>query len=295
MVRNPIIACRLKLTGGGEEMPPRSFDGKLCIVTGAASGIGRALAFELSQRGAALALSDIDPVGLAETVRSLPSAPSNRLRADPLDVSDAAAIETYAALVSESLGDADYVFNVAGLTRVGAFKDTPLSSFDKIMDVNFWGVVRMTKAFLPQLLTTRGAVVNISSLFGLIGYPGQSHYCSSKFAVRGFSETLAMELEGEGVLVASVHPGGVATAIARNATFDGPDIPADARAELEKRFDRAAITSAEEAAEVILSGVARGERRIVVGRDAKFVSFVQRLLPQRYAGVLGRLLPNARS
>ncbi len=276
-------------------MALRLFDGKLCIVTGAASGIGRALAYELSHRGAALALSDIDVVGLDETVRGLPAPPSNRLRADQLDVSDAAAIEQYAALVRESLGDADYVFNVAGLTRVGAFKDTPLSSFDKIIDVNFWGVVRMTKAFLPQLLTTRGAVVNISSLFGLIGYPGQSHYCSSKFAVRGFSETLAMELEADGVLVASVHPGGVATAIARNAAFDGPEVAADAKADLEKRFDKAAITSAKEAATIILSGVAREDRRIVVGRDAKFVSFVQRLLPQRYARVLGRLLPNAQS
>lgn len=135
--------------------------------------------------------------------------------------------------------------------------------------------------------------MNISSLFGLIGYPGQSHYCSSKFAVRGFSETIAMELEADGVFVASVHPGGVATAIARNAAFDGPDVSPDAKGELEKRFDKAAITTPEAAAGIILAGVAREDRRIVVGRDARFVSFVQRMLPQRYAGVLRRLLPSA--
>lgn len=274
-------------------MAQRSFEGKLCIVTGAASGIGRALAIDLAHRGAALALSDIDATGLEETVRKLPSASSNRFRADTLDVSDAAAIEQYASLVRNSLGDADCLFNVAGLTRVGAFKDTPLSSFDKIMDVNFWGVVRMTKAFLPQVLATRGAVVNISSLFGLIGYPGQSHYCSSKFAVRGFSETIAMELEAEGILVASVHPGGVSTAIVRNAVFDGQGAAVDVRRELQARFDKAAITTPEQAAATILAGVAKGRRRIVVGRDARLVSFIQRLAPERYAAMLRRLLPDA--
>ncbi|MEZ5895887.1 MAG: SDR family oxidoreductase [Parvularculaceae bacterium] len=220
------------------------FADKLCVVTGAASGIGRAVAVNLARRGAALALSDINEAGLEETRAIIGDVPSNRIRTDKLDVCDPAAIERYATVIKESLGDADYVFNIAGLTRVGRFDETPLSSFEKIMDVNFWGVVRMTKAFLPQLEATKGGVTNISSLFGFIGFPGQAHYCASKFGVRGFSETIAEELSEKGVRVTSVHPGGVATSIARNANIDA--LPKDAadRSEVEARFDKAAITSA---------------------------------------------------
>ena len=267
------------------------FHGKLCVVTGAGSGIGRAVAIDLAKKGASLALSDINEAGLDETKRLIGAPPSNRIRFDRLDVADAGAIERYAALVKETLGDADYVFNIAGLSRIGAFAETPLSSFEKVMDVNFWGVVRMSKAFLPQLVETKGGLVNISSLFGFIGYPGQTHYCASKFAVRGFSETLAEEMKEKGVRVTSVHPGGVATSIVRNATVDAmPEGVADRR-EFEARFDKAAITSPERAAEVILDGAARGRRRVVVGRDAKIVSFIQRLFPQSYAAVLGLFLP----
>jgi short-subunit dehydrogenase len=267
------------------------FNGKLCVVTGAASGIGRAVAIALARRGAALALSDVNEDGLAETRTLIGQVPSNRIRIDRLDVADADAILRYAASVKESLGDADYVFNIAGLTRVGRFEDTPLSSFEKIMDVNFWGVVRMTKAFLPQLIASKGGVVNISSLFGFIGYPGQAHYCASKFAVRGFSETIASELEDKGVRVTSVHPGGVDTAIARSAAIDAlpPDVK-DPR-EIDERFRKAAITSPERAAEIILDGAARGKRRVVVGRDAKLVSFVQRLFPETYAAKIKAFLP----
>lgn len=268
-----------------------AFLGKLCVVTGAASGIGRAVALDLARRGAALALSDVNEPGLEETRALIGSVPSNRIRIDRLDVADAAAIERYAATVKETLGDADYVFNIAGLTRVGRFEETPLSSVEKIMEVNFWGVVRMTKAFLPQLIATKGGIVNISSLFGFIGYPGQAHYCASKFAVRGFSETIATELADKGVRVTSVHPGGVDTAIARSAVVDAlpPDVK-DIR-EIDERFKKAAITSAERAAEIILDGAAKGKRRVVVGRDAKLVSFVQRLFPESYAAKLKPLLP----
>ena len=268
------------------------FADKLCIVTGAASGIGRALAINLAAQGAALALSDINEEGLKETRQLIDDAPTNRIRFDRLDVADADAIERYAATVAESLGDADYVFNVAGLTRVGSFEASPLSSFEKIMEVNFWGVVRMSKAFLPQLLRSKGGLVNVSSLFGLIGYAGQTHYCASKFAVRGFNETLAQELKAKGVSVTSVHPGGVATSIARNATMDAlPDGLGD-RSEFEQRFDKAAITSARRAAKLILRGVAKKKRRVIVGRDAKLVSFVQRMFPERYAQLLSRLIPS---
>lgn len=268
-----------------------AFHGKLCVVTGAASGIGRAVAVDLARRGAALALSDVNEAGLEETRRLTGQVPSNRIRTDRLDVADAAAIERYAASVKDSLGDADYLFNIAGLTRVGRFEETPLSSVEKVMDVNFWGVVRMTKAFLPQLIATKGGIINISSLFGFIGYPGQAHYCASKFAVRGFSETLALELAEKGVRVTSVHPGGVDTAIARSALVDS--LPPDVNdiKEIDARFKKAAITSPERAAEIILDGAARGKRRVVVGRDAKLISFVQRLFPESYAAKLKPLLP----
>jgi short-subunit dehydrogenase len=268
-----------------------AFSDKICVVTGAASGIGRAIAVNLARQGAALAISDVNEQGLEETRALMGDVLSNRIRVDRLDVADPNAIEAYAALIKESLGDADYVFNVAGLTRVGTFEETPLSSFEKIMDVNFWGVVRMTKAFLPQLIATKGGVVNISSLFGFIGYGGQAHYCASKFGVRGFNETIAQELAEKDVRVTSVHPGGVDTAIVSNATIDVMPKEYQQKAELEKRFKKAAITSAERAAEIILAGAAKGKRRVVVGRDAKIVSFIQRLFPETYASKIALLLP----
>ncbi|NOX82251.1 MAG: SDR family NAD(P)-dependent oxidoreductase [Alphaproteobacteria bacterium] len=262
------------------------FSQKLCIITGAGSGIGRALALDLAARGAALALSDIDAAGLEETKRLIGEPPTNRIRFDRLDVADAAAITAYAESVRASLGAADYLFNVAGLTRIGSFEASPLSSFEQIMDVNFWGVVRMTKAFLPQLLETKGGLVNISSLFGLIGVAGQSHYCASKFAVRGFNESIAQELEEHGVRVTSVHPGGVATRIVKNAAIDHLPDDVDNRSAIEDNFDKLAITSAERAAEIILHGAAKGKRRVIVGRDARMISFIQRLFPQSYGKIM---------
>ena len=266
------------------------FADRICIVTGAASGIGRAVAVALSQEGATVAISDRNAAGLKETRAMLAGAGSNRHIADVFDIADASAIEAYAQRTRAALGDADYVFNIAGLTRVGDFLDSPLDSFEKIFDVNFWGVVRMSKAFLPQLLKTKGGIVNISSLFGFIGYPGQAHYCASKFAVRGFNEAIATELEERGVRVTSVHPGGVATAIARNAEVDQLPQGTD-RASLISNFDRLAITSPEAAAKQIIDGAANGRRRIVVGRDAKLVSFVQRLFPESYQKVIGLVVP----
>lgn len=264
------------------------FKGKLCVVTGAGSGIGRALALNLAGQGAALALSDINAETLEETLSLIGAETSNRMRADRLDVSDPAAIEAYARRVRESLGPADYLFNVAGLSRIGSFASTPLSSFEKVMDVNFWGVVRMTKAFLPQLIETKGGVINISSLFGIVAVPGQTHYCASKFAVRGFSESLASELEAEGVRVTSVHPGGVKTNIARSAVIDA--LPqGSTREDVDARFDKIAITSARRAAKLILEGAAKGQRRVLVGPDAHVISFVQRLFPKRYPRIM-RLL-----
>ena len=261
------------------------FDGKVCVITGAASGMGRELARQLAEAGAVLAISDIDADGL-EATREMLNA-GNRILVDVMDVADKQAVLDYPAKVEAALGPADYVFNNAGLTRVGDVMNTPLESMERVIDVNFWGVVRMTKVFLPQLIRTKGAVTNISSLFGLIAYSGQAHYCASKFGVRGFTETLALEMEyaGTGVGVCSVHPGGVQTNVARNAIVDYmPD--GEKKSDMDDNFDAVAITPVDEAVKIILDGTAKRERRILIGKDAKIVSFFQRLMPVRYQKIL---------
>ncbi len=266
-----------------------TYAGKVCVITGAASGIGRALAIRLGEAGAMLALSDINEEGLNETAELAGSAGSNKIIKDQLDMADADAIEAYAPKVEAALGAADHVFNVAGMTRVGQFDETDLASYEKVINVNFWGVVRMSKAFLPQLKKTRGHLTNISSVFGFIGFAGQTHYCASKFAVRGFSETLAQEMKDKGVSIHSVHPGGIATNIARNAEVDALPEDVSDKSELDANFDQKAITTPEKAADVILSGVQKGKQRILIGPDAHVISIVQRLFPARYSGILGFL------
>lgn len=257
---------------------------KICVVTGSASGIGRALAISLAESGAQLALSDINAEGLAETIEMVGGA--NRVMSDVFDMAEAEAIADYASKVEQRLGAADYLFNVAGLTRVGNFVDTPLESMEKVMNVNYWGVVRMTKVFMDQILAKTGTIVNISSVFGLIGYAGQTHYCASKFAVRGFTETLAQELKGTGVGVCCVHPGGVQTNVARNAEVDKMPLGDATREELDANFDKMAITTAEKAADIILKGAAKKKRRILIGKDARIISLAYRLFPTAYTKIL---------
>lgn len=266
-------------------MKADTFKGKVCIVTGAASGIGRALSLELAQMGAHLAISDVNMDGLSET-QGLLSDKVGTVLADKLNVADAKMITAYAGHVEKALGPADFLFNVAGLSRVGEFRHTPMESIEKVMDVNLYGVVRMTKAFIDQLILTKGVVVNISSIFGIIGYKGQTHYCASKFAVRGFSETLKLEMDDYGVGVCSVHPGGVATNVARNAEVDHLPNDGRTREEMTAEFDKMAITSPQKAAQIILNGAEKRQLRIIVGSDAKFVSLVQRVFPQSYSKVL---------
>lgn len=260
------------------------YNNKICVITGAASGIGRALAVSLAKSGAQLALSDINAEGLAETVQMVGG--SNRVMSDVFDMADAQAIADYPDKVESTLGAADYVFNVAGLTRVGNFVDTPLDSMEKVMNVNYWGVVRMTKAFMDQILAKKGTLVNISSVFGFIGYSGQTHYCASKFAVRGFTETLAQELKGTGIGVCCVHPGGVATNVARNAEVDKMPFGDATREELDANFDKMAITTSDKAAQIILKGAAKKKRRILIGTDARIISLAYRLFPTAYTKIL---------
>ncbi len=264
-----------------------TFKDKVCVITGAASGMGRELARQLAEQGAVLAISDIDAEGLDET-RKMVSA-GNRILVDVMDVSDKQAVLDYPAKVEAALGPADYVFNNAGMTRFGDVMNTPLESMEQVMDVNFWGVIRMTKVFLPQLLETKGVVTNISSLFGLIAYSGQAHYCASKFGVRGFTETLALEMEdaGTGVGVCCVHPGGVKTNVARNGVVDF--LPEGVnKGVLDSDFDDLAITPVDAAVRTILDGTAKRKKRILIGKDAKIASVLQRLMPIRYQRIMAR-------
>jgi len=270
------------------------FEGKVCVITGAASGMGRELARQLSDAGAVLAISDIDEAGLEATRKMIGA--GNRILVDVMDVAEKQAVLDYPAKVEAALGPADYVFNNAGLTRVGDVLNTPLESMERVIDVNFWGVVRMTKVFLPQLIRTQGAVTNISSLFGLIAYSGQAHYCASKFGVRGFTETLALEMAdaGTGVGVCCVHPGGIQTNVARNAVVDFMP-KGEKKSEMDDNFDRLAITPVDEAVKIILEGTAKRERRILIGKDAKLVSFFQRLAPVRYQKLMNFVIRNKKA
>lgn len=257
---------------------------KVAVVTGAGSGIGRALAQELAGRGCRLALLDVDDAGLAETARLVGGAPLVR----HVDVSDEAAVTAAAAAVVGHFGQVDVVVNNAGIAHGGrTFWELPAADFARVMDVNFWGVVHGTRAFLPHLLTRpESAVVNTSSIFGVIGVTRQSAYCSSKFAVRGFTETLRMELRESAphVRTLAVHPGGVKTAIAARALRAGVD-EAEHR-EAAQAFERIARTTPAVAARTIVGALVAGRERVLVGPDAKALDLLARSLPQRYTRVL---------
>lgn len=247
------------------------FAGKVAVITGAGSGIGRALALELARRGARLALSDVDTVGLEETARRARDLGAE-VKADHLDVTQREAVLDYADAVAAHFGQVNQIYNNAGIAYHGEFERSEFKDIERIMDVDFWGVVNGTKAFLPHVVASGdGHIVNVSSLFGLLSIPGQSAYNSAKFAVRGFTESLRQEMliAGHPVKVSCVHPGGIKTAIARNAA-----VPAgDDQESFAQFFDRKlARTSPEDAARTIVEGVRKGRPRILVGADEERAS-----------------------
>jgi NAD(P)-dependent dehydrogenase (short-subunit alcohol dehydrogenase family) len=268
----------------------RTLDGKVVVITGAGSGIGRELALQAAGRGAVLALSDWDETGLVETasaveqvaLRAGGAGAGEGVRTDKLDVRDRAAMRSYAASVREQLGRVNAVVNNAGVALHGDFTEVGYEDFEWVMDVDFWGVVQGTKEFLPHLIESGdGHVVNISSLFGLMGMPGQTAYNAAKFGVRGFTEALRMEMAiaGHPVAVTCVHPGGIKTAIARNARATA----SHDQAHVAQHFDRKlARTSAGAAARTIWDGVLAERPRVVVGGDARALDALVRLAGPRY-------------
>src|SRR5215218_9933239 len=264
----------------------RTLDDAVVVITGAASGIGRALALEAAARGARPALSDVDEAGLEETAGLVAGVTGRRPHLQRLDVRDREAWQRYAEAVLAEHGRVDVVVNNAGIALTADVLDMPQDLFERVMDVDFWGVVHGTTTFLPHLIASGGAVVNVSSVFGLMAVPGQSAYNAAKFAVRGFTEALRQEmlLDGHPVTVSCVHPGGLRTSIARNATTIGIDQRAQA-----DFFDHAlARTSPEQAARVILDGMLAGKARILVGADARMLDMVVRLTGAGYQRLVVR-------
>jgi len=246
------------------------FTGRIAVVTGAGSGIGRALACALAADGAILCLSDIDSPGLAET-HSLVTTIGAQAQIDLLDVSDRTAFQTYAELLAAEFPAIHLVVNNAGVSHGGDFLGMSYADIDRVLNVDFWSVVNGTKAFLPHLISSGdGTLVNLSSLFGLIPMPGQSAYVAAKYAVRGFTESVRIEMlaAGHPVTVTCVHPGGVKTGIARNGTVNAGDDPAGNSEYFEEKLAR---TSADRAAQLILRGAARGRPRVLIGADARIM------------------------
>ncbi|WP_045822179.1 SDR family NAD(P)-dependent oxidoreductase [Williamsia herbipolensis] len=265
----------------------KNFAGKVVVVTGAASGMGRELALQLADKGARLAISDMTPSGLEETARLL-EAKGAQVHSQLLNVAEREAMLEYADTVLAHFGKVNAIFNNAGIAHHGEVELTEFKTFERIMDVDYWGVVNGTKAFLPHLIASGdGHIVNTSSLFGLLSIPGQSAYNAAKFAVRGFTESLVQEmrLAGYPVSVSCVHPGGIKTAIARNATVnEGSDI-----AQFAELFDKKlARMTAAKAASIIIAGAEKNKARILVGADAQFLDKLVRVLGPKYMPVVAR-------
>jgi NAD(P)-dependent dehydrogenase (short-subunit alcohol dehydrogenase family) len=268
---------------------------RVAVITGAGSGIGRATALSLARRGCHLALADIDEAGLAQTqaqIQAMASDAGVRVSGHRLDVADREAVAALPAAVLKEHGRADLLINNAGVALAGNFDQVSEADFDWLFEINFHGLVRMTRAFLPLLRASDDArIVNVSSAFGLISPPGQCAYSASKFAVRGFSNALRHELAGTRVGVSVVHPGGVATSIARNARV----APALATDELQRRLElteKLLRLPPEKAGEIIVRGVEKRRARILVGRDAFIIALIERLFPISYWRLLAlRLRP----
>ncbi|HRH40814.1 MAG TPA: SDR family oxidoreductase [Pyrinomonadaceae bacterium] len=261
----------------------------VAVITGAGSGIGRALALRFANEGiAGIAIADFNEAGLNETFAMVEKTGA-KVSKHQIDVSKLTEIQQLAEEVLAAHGRATHLINNAGVGVLGTFQQISLEDFEWLMNINFWGVVYGCNVFLPILLEQDSAhIVNISSVFGIVAPPEQTAYCASKFAVRGFTESLRHELEETNVRVSSVHPGGIKTNIARNSRI-GKNTPEDYKDQGVKFFDKVAKTSPETAAEVIVKGIKSENPRILIGADAQAINIVQRLFPKKYLKIFEKI------
>ncbi|WP_433373758.1 SDR family NAD(P)-dependent oxidoreductase [Actinoplanes sp. CA-142083] len=260
-----------------------AFAGRTCLITGAASGIGAALALDLAKRRAVLALLDRDAEGLERVAELAREVGAGSVTTYVVDLSDGGDRLDLAAEIASRHGGVDLLINNAGVSLTGTFEQNRMADFDWLLEINLHAVIRMTKAFLPQLLARPGThLVNISSLFGLIGPPGQVAYATSKFGVRGFTEALRHELEPQGVGVTVVHPGGIKTNIAASARISGADPDGEQAAQARKFAEKALTMPPEEAARQIVAAIQSRKPRLVITREAKAADWLVRITPTRW-------------
>jgi len=268
-----------------------AISGSAAAVTGAASGIGRALALELAARGCDLALADRDEAGLQQVAAEIGRGGKRKVSTHRLDVAEPGQIQEYAAAATSAHPSLNIVINNAGVALLGQFNEIDQAQMDWLFNINFWGTVHGTRAFLPHLARQPAAhIVNLSSIFGIIAPPGQTAYCAAKFAVRGFSESLRHELAmaNSSVRLSVVHPGGVSTNIARNSRTGSGVTDNARRAQAIDRFDAVAKTTPAAAALRIIQGIEKNQPRILIGNDARFMDLLQRFRPATYWAVLAK-------
>ena len=260
---------------------------KVAVVTGAGSGIGRALAQLLAQKGCRLALADIDEASLKQTANEL----SAEVITQKLDVANRAAVYAFADTVKQHFGSAHVVVNNAGVALTQSVNEMSWEDFEWLMGINFWGVTYGTKAFLPTLLAqNEGTIVNLSSVFGIIAVPTQSAYNAAKFAVRGFTEALRHELKDTQVRAISVHPGGIRTNIVRASRFYRDPFGQTDKNRIVERFEKMARTTPEKAAATIVRAIEKGSPRVLIGADAHLIDQIQRMMPESYNVVMNAVM-----
>ena len=265
-----------------------TFNGKITVITGAASGIGRELARKMAGEGAVIAAADYDKKSLAETVKMIQDA-GGKAQGFTVDISDPKQVTKFAADVRKKLGGIDILINNAGVTLFGKFEELKIRDIEWIMNINFWGAVYMCKEFLPDLKDKKDSyLVNVASIFGVIGTGNQSAYSATKFGLRGFTEALQDELYRYPVNIISVLPGGIKTNIAKNARVIKDGAVMKDTEKLVRRLEKISKTTAGEAADIIIAGMKKKKMRIRVGSDARFLDRLQRLFPVKYNRVLAK-------